>query len=226
MPPPWDEERFRAVIRSFKPFTPKLRRILERVVYSARAYEQAHAQYLFDTAITGEPDLSRLRATLLRMAKARREALIALGEDPNTSDLLPQVETIPHDASPAIDHQEAPLKTTPAIPYVDTVLDGPPVNEAQARLVRLQAFLRSKPLTPEIVQALRRLYDRQQEFAQAYKQYVVDVARTGIRNRSRIDKILPEFAQARRDALNAMGADPDPNSTELFPAVPKPFYDA
>lgn len=106
----------------------------------------------------------------------------------------------------------------PRIPYLDTVLDHPPTNEREARVVRLQAFLRSKPLTPAIEHALHRLYDRQQEFGAAYHEYLNAASLTGVSDRSRIDKIRPAFVQARREALVAMGADPD--STDLFPPVP------
>jgi hypothetical protein len=86
---------------------------------------------------------------------------------------------------------------------------------------RLKAALRAlKPFTPALSMALYRVFDRHQEFALAYEQYVRDAALTGLADRSRLDRILPEFAQARRDALIAMGADPE--STDIFPAVPAP----
>ena len=90
---------------------------------------------------------------------------------------------------------------------------------------RLRAFLRGiKPFTPEIRTALHRVFDRQQEFALAYEQYLRNAALTGVSDPSRLNRVLPEFAQARREALIAIGADPE--STELLPAVPMPWHDA
>ena len=87
--PQWDENRFRAFVRGLKPFTPDMRDKLTRVVVTTRAYEAAHAQYLR----TGDPSL--LKAVLSAMAKARREALIAAGADPDSTDILPPVPVMP-----------------------------------------------------------------------------------------------------------------------------------
>ncbi len=89
---------------------------------------------------------------------------------------------------------------------------------------RLLAFLGSKPITPEIKTALLSVVDRSQELELAYEQYERNAALTGVPDYSRFKKILPEFAQARRDALIAIGADPDSN--DLLPAVPVIFQDA
>ena len=91
----WDEDRLREVVRAHKPFTPALRVALERLYKSARAYEQAQAEHMFNAAMTGAPDPSRLRNTVRRLAKARTEALIALGEDPDSSIILPAVPVSP-----------------------------------------------------------------------------------------------------------------------------------
>jgi hypothetical protein len=87
--PQWDEERYRSFIRSLKPFTPDMRDKLTRMVAVTRAYEAAHADYLR----TGDPSL--LKAVLPAMAKARREALIAAGADPDSPDIFPPVPVTP-----------------------------------------------------------------------------------------------------------------------------------
>jgi len=90
---------------------------------------------------------------------------------------------------------------------------------------RLQTVLRAlKPFTPALSLALHRLFDRQQEFALAYEQYLRNAALTGRPDRSRLNKILPEFAAARREALIAMGVDPQ--TSDLLPAVPPARHDA
>ncbi len=93
------------------------------------------------------------------------------------------------------------------------------VNEAEARALRFKARLQAlQPFKPDFAITLHRMYDRHEEFALAVEQYFRNRAMTGIEDRSRVDRILPEFAQARRDVLIAMGEDPD--SLELLPAVP------
>jgi hypothetical protein len=83
---------------------------------------------------------------------------------------------------------------------------------------RLKAFLRDlPPLTPDAKQALLELLSRQEECALALEQYDRNVALNGISDRSRLNKILPEFAKARRDALIALGVDPNSN---LLPPIP------
>jgi len=86
---PWDEVRFRAALRSHKPFTPRLRKALKRANECALAYCQANAAYRAEVAVSASPDMTRLRVTVGRLAKARREALVAMGEDPDTSTLFP-----------------------------------------------------------------------------------------------------------------------------------------
>lgn len=97
-PPSWNEDHLRQVMRSFKPFTPQVRRALERVVSTTRAWERAEAEYLFQGAMTGTAGLLPLRIALKRVAKARREALIAMGEDPETSTLFPPVPVLRDEA--------------------------------------------------------------------------------------------------------------------------------
>ena len=95
---PWDENRWREVLRSNKPFSPKARAALEQFHRCVTAYCRANAEYQFETAISGAPDPSRLRITARRLEKARHEALTALGQDPKSSDVLGFVQTIPYDA--------------------------------------------------------------------------------------------------------------------------------
>jgi len=97
-PPSWDEDRLRAALRSLKPFTPRVRSAFERFIQCARAYGQAHADYELEAALSGAPDLSRLRSAARRLGAARRKALIAMGQDPDTSDAFPPTPEIPHDA--------------------------------------------------------------------------------------------------------------------------------
>ena len=87
--PEWDENRFRTFVRSLKPFTPDMREKLIRMVAVTRAYEAARADYLR----TGDPSL--LKSVLPAMAKARREALIAAGADPDSTDIFPPVPVMP-----------------------------------------------------------------------------------------------------------------------------------
>ena len=95
---PWDENRWREALRSNKPFSPKLKTILENLHECFMAQDRACAEYQFEAAITRTPDLSRLRVTARRLEKARHEALVALGQDPNSPEVLPFAPTIPHDA--------------------------------------------------------------------------------------------------------------------------------
>jgi hypothetical protein len=94
----WDENRWREALRSHKPFPPKLRAILEHLYTCFMAYDRANAEYQFEAAMSGAPDVSRLRVTARRLAKARQEALTALGQDPKSPDVLPFTPTIPYDA--------------------------------------------------------------------------------------------------------------------------------
>ena len=87
--PQWDEKRFRAFVRGLKPFTPVMRAKLIHMVAVTRAYEAAHADYLR----TGDPSL--LKAVLPALDKARREALIAAGADPDSADIFPPVPVMP-----------------------------------------------------------------------------------------------------------------------------------
>jgi hypothetical protein len=94
-PPQWDEERLRAAVRAVKPFTPGVRAALERLFHCARAYARASEQYNFEAATTGAPKTYRLRKTITDLARARRQALIAMGRDPEASDVFPAAPTIP-----------------------------------------------------------------------------------------------------------------------------------
>jgi hypothetical protein len=85
----WDENRFRAFLRGLKPYTPAMRDKLVHMVEMTRAFEAAHANYLR----TGDPSL--LKAVLPAMVKARREALIAGGADPDSTDIMPPVPLMP-----------------------------------------------------------------------------------------------------------------------------------
>jgi hypothetical protein len=99
-PPPWDENRFREVLRRHKPYTPRVRAALEHLVHCTREFDRADQEYALNAALTGAQDLSlpALRLSIRRLARARRKALIALGEDPGMSDLLPAVPVMRHDA--------------------------------------------------------------------------------------------------------------------------------
>lgn len=95
---PYDENRLRAFLRRIKPFTPAVRIALHRVFDRQQEFALALQQYERNTALTGVPDYSRLKRIIPEFAQARREALIALGEDPDTSNLLPVVPVIREDA--------------------------------------------------------------------------------------------------------------------------------
>jgi len=62
------------------------------------AHDRACNEYQFEAAMSGAPDVSRLRVTARRLAKARHEALTALGQDPNSPDVLPFAPIVPYDA--------------------------------------------------------------------------------------------------------------------------------
>jgi hypothetical protein len=94
----WDENRWREALRSRKPFSPKVQATLEHLYKCIMAYVRAHAEYQFEAAMSGAPDVSRLRVTARRLEKARHEALTALGQDPTSADVLGFVAPIPHDA--------------------------------------------------------------------------------------------------------------------------------
>ena len=94
-PPQWDEDCLRAAVRAAKPFAPGVRAALERLVICARAYAGASAEYEFQAATTGAPKTYRLRKTITDLARARRQALIAMGHDPDASDVFPAVPTAP-----------------------------------------------------------------------------------------------------------------------------------
>jgi hypothetical protein len=59
------------------------------MVVVTRAYEAAHADYIR----TGDPSL--LKAVIPAMVKARREALIATGADPDSTNIFPPVPLMP-----------------------------------------------------------------------------------------------------------------------------------
>jgi hypothetical protein len=48
--------------------------------------------------MTGTADCSHLRVTIRRLTSARHDALIALGEDPVTSEILPVIPIAPTNA--------------------------------------------------------------------------------------------------------------------------------
>jgi len=87
--PQWSEENFRAFLRRLKPYTPELRAKLTRVVVVTDFYKAACLHY----QRTG--DARFLREVLPAMDEARRAALIAAGEDPNSTHLLPATPLIP-----------------------------------------------------------------------------------------------------------------------------------
>lgn len=95
---PWDENRWREVLRNHKPFSPKLGATLEHLYKCFKAHDRANAEYQFEAAMSGSADVSRLRVTARRLAKARHEALTALGQDPKSPDILPFAPVIPDDA--------------------------------------------------------------------------------------------------------------------------------
>ena len=45
--------------------------------------------------MTGAPKTYRLRKTITDLARARRQALIAMGHDPDASDVFPAIPTAP-----------------------------------------------------------------------------------------------------------------------------------
>ena len=92
---PWDENRWREVLRNHKPFSPKLRATLEHLYKCIMAHDRAYAEYQFEAAMSGAKDASRLRVTARRLAKARHEALTALGQDPKSADIIGFAPTIP-----------------------------------------------------------------------------------------------------------------------------------
>ena len=94
----WDENRWREALRNKKPFPPKLRTTLEHLHKCFMAFHRAGAEYHFEAAITGAPDPSRLRITARRLAQARHEALVALGQDPKSPEVLPFAPIVPYDA--------------------------------------------------------------------------------------------------------------------------------
>lgn len=93
----YDEKRLRTRICTIEPLTPAIKMALRRVMDRQRELTLAYRQYLCDTALTGVPDYSRLKKIIPEFALARREALIALGEDPDTSDLMPAVPVVRQD---------------------------------------------------------------------------------------------------------------------------------
>ena len=94
----WDENRWREVLRSHKPFPPKLRATLEHLYKCIMAYVRADTEYRFEAAMSDAPDVSRLRVTARRLANARHEAVTALGQDPKSPDVLGFAPTIPYGA--------------------------------------------------------------------------------------------------------------------------------
>jgi len=97
-PNDWDENRLRELLRRHKPFTPRLRTTLLHLAACAQAYERAKAEYAFEAALTGAPDCARLRVIIRRFTKARHDALVGLGQDRMSSDVLPAAPIAPFDA--------------------------------------------------------------------------------------------------------------------------------
>ena len=73
--------------------SPEVRALIARVDNMALA----HDQFLLNAEVTGNIDLARLREELTVYGQLRREILTALGEDPDSEDLLPLPAEV-HDA--------------------------------------------------------------------------------------------------------------------------------
>jgi hypothetical protein len=73
--------------------SPEVRALIERFDDMSLAY----GQLLLDAAATGNMDRASLRDCLIAYGQLRRELLTALGEDPDSEDLLPLPAEL-HDA--------------------------------------------------------------------------------------------------------------------------------